>query len=134
MTRISGIDLALARKVLQTEAEAILALVDRLDERFDVLRQPGGHAIARARKLQAVSHVEDDGVTQLAKHRQRAHIDDQIVVPEADAALRDEDRLVALAGDLRDDVLHVLRCEKLALFHIDGFPGASGRHNQICLA
>ena len=35
MTRISGIDLALARKVLQTEAEAILALVDRLDERFE---------------------------------------------------------------------------------------------------
>ena len=35
MTRISGVDLALARKVLQTEAEAILALVDRLDERFE---------------------------------------------------------------------------------------------------
>src|SRR5207245_1123177 len=28
-------DLALARKVLETEAAAILALVDRLDERFD---------------------------------------------------------------------------------------------------
>ena len=35
MTRISGIDLALARKVLQTEAEAILALINRLDERFE---------------------------------------------------------------------------------------------------
>jgi len=30
-----GIDIALARKVLQTEAEAILALIDRLDERFE---------------------------------------------------------------------------------------------------
>ncbi|HUK34780.1 MAG TPA: SIS domain-containing protein, partial [Vicinamibacterales bacterium] len=29
------IDRALARKVLQTEAAAVLALVDRLDERFD---------------------------------------------------------------------------------------------------
>ena len=28
-------DRSLARKVLQTEAAAILALVDRLDERFD---------------------------------------------------------------------------------------------------
>ena len=27
-------DLSLARKVLQTEAAAVLALVDRLDERF----------------------------------------------------------------------------------------------------
>jgi arabinose-5-phosphate isomerase len=35
MTRISGIDIALARKVLQTEADAILALIDRLDERFE---------------------------------------------------------------------------------------------------
>ena len=35
MTRISGIDIALARKVLQTEADAILALVNRLDERFE---------------------------------------------------------------------------------------------------
>ena len=30
MSRISGIDIALARKVLQTEADAILALIDRL--------------------------------------------------------------------------------------------------------
>src|SRR3954470_9327914 len=29
------VDIALAKKVLQTEADAILALVDRLDERFD---------------------------------------------------------------------------------------------------
>ena len=35
MIKTTGIDLALARKVLQTEAAAILALVDRLDDRFD---------------------------------------------------------------------------------------------------
>jgi arabinose-5-phosphate isomerase len=35
MTRLTAADLTLARKVLQTEAAAILALVDRLDERFD---------------------------------------------------------------------------------------------------
>lgn len=35
MTRTTAPDLALARKVLQTEAAAILALVDRLDDRFD---------------------------------------------------------------------------------------------------
>jgi arabinose-5-phosphate isomerase len=35
---VSRVDLALARRVLQTEATAILSLVDRLDERF-------GHAI-----------------------------------------------------------------------------------------
>ncbi len=35
MTKLTGIDLALARRVLQTEAAAILALVDRLDHRFE---------------------------------------------------------------------------------------------------
>jgi arabinose-5-phosphate isomerase len=35
VTRLSTADLALARKVLQTEAAAILALVDRLDGGFD---------------------------------------------------------------------------------------------------
>jgi arabinose-5-phosphate isomerase len=33
--RVTGVDVGLARKVLQTEAEAILALVDRLDDRFE---------------------------------------------------------------------------------------------------
>jgi arabinose-5-phosphate isomerase len=32
---VTDLDLTLARKVLQTEADAILALVDRLDERFE---------------------------------------------------------------------------------------------------
>ncbi|HEY3157609.1 MAG TPA: KpsF/GutQ family sugar-phosphate isomerase [Vicinamibacterales bacterium] len=35
MTRLTAIDIAQARKVLQTEAAAILALVDRLDDRFE---------------------------------------------------------------------------------------------------
>ena len=35
MTRVTAPDVALARKVLQIEAAAILALVDQLDDRFD---------------------------------------------------------------------------------------------------
>ena len=35
MTRLTAVDLSLARKVLQTEAAAILALLDRLDGRFE---------------------------------------------------------------------------------------------------
>jgi len=39
VTRSTAADLAFARKVLQTEAAAILALVDRLDDRFDLAIQ-----------------------------------------------------------------------------------------------
>lgn len=35
MTRLAGVDLSLARKVLQTEAAAILGLVEKLDGRFE---------------------------------------------------------------------------------------------------
>ena len=35
MTKLTAVDLALAKKVLQTEAAAILALVDRLDDQFE---------------------------------------------------------------------------------------------------
>ena len=35
MTQLTAADITFARKVLQTEANAILALVDRLDDRFD---------------------------------------------------------------------------------------------------
>src|SRR3989449_9615485 len=35
MTRLTAIDLELARKVLQTEPDAILGLIDRLDGRFE---------------------------------------------------------------------------------------------------
>ena len=49
MTRLTATDLELARKVLQTEASAILALVDRIDERFEqavrILLECRGRAI-----------------------------------------------------------------------------------------
>jgi arabinose-5-phosphate isomerase len=35
MSKVTGVDLDLARKVLQTEADAIIALIDRLDGRFE---------------------------------------------------------------------------------------------------
>jgi arabinose-5-phosphate isomerase len=66
MTRISGIDIALARKVLQTEADAILALVNRLDERFEDairilldcrgLRHRDGHGQVRDHRAKDCRH------------------------------------------------------------------------------
>jgi len=49
VTRLTAVDLTFARKVLQTEADAILALIDRLDDRFDqairILRDCHGRVI-----------------------------------------------------------------------------------------
>ena len=95
-------------------------------QRLDVLRQAGGDAVAGARQLQAVRDVEDDGVAELAQHRKRAHVHDQVVVAEADAALGDEDRLVALGRDLGDDVPHVARRQELPLLDVDDLARARG--------
>ena len=64
-------------------------------QRLDVLRQAGGDAVSGSGQLQAVRDVEDDGVAELAQHRKRAHVHDQVVVAEADAALGDQHGLVA---------------------------------------
>ena len=51
-------------------------------------------------QLQAVRHVEDDGVAELAQHRKGTHVDDQVVVAEADAAFRHQHRCITFTGDL----------------------------------
>ncbi len=132
--RIRGIALG-ARRVLMDFHE------DRIDaggnaggcQRLDVLRQAGGHAVARARQLQAVRHVEDDRVAQLAQHRERPHVNDQVVVAEADAALRHEHALVAGRRDLGDGMAHVVRRQKLSLLDIDDGPRARGGNEEIRL-
>ena len=40
---------------------------------------------------------------------------------------------VAFGGDFRDDVLHVVRREELALLHVDRLAGARGRDEEIGL-
>ena len=58
--------------------------------RLDELRLAGRDAVAGARELQAVRDVVDDGVAERPQDRKRAHVDDQVVVAEAEAALGDD--------------------------------------------
>ena len=103
-------------------------------QRLDVLRQARRHAVAGARQLQAVRDVEDDRIAELAQHRKRAHVHDQVVVAEADAALGDEHRCCLRAVTLAIDVPHVVRREKLALLDVHGLAGPRRGHQQIRLA
>ena len=96
-------------------------------------RQAGGDAVAAARQLQAVRDVEHDRHAQLAHHRKRAHVDDEVVVAEAGAALGDEHARVAGVDDLRDRVLHVVGREELALLDVDDAAGLRRGDEQIGL-
>ena len=59
--------------------------------RLDVLGLAGGDAVPAAGQLQAVGDVVDDGIAERAQHREGAHVDDEVVVAEAEAALGDDD-------------------------------------------
>ncbi|MNC88444.1 hypothetical protein D3C83_42590 [compost metagenome] len=79
-------------------------------------------------------YVEHDGVAELAQHRQRPHVDDEIVVAEADAPLGHEHVPVARAGHLGNGVAQVVRREKLSLLDVDRSTRPRGGHEQVRLA
>ncbi len=87
-----------------------------------------------AGQLQRVRDVEDHRDAELVQDRERAHVDDQVVVAEGDAALGDEDAVVAHGCRLFDRVPRVLGGEELPLLDVDGAAGARRRQQQVGLA
>jgi len=71
-----------------------------------------------------VGGVKDDGAK--ARMMAGAHVNDEIVVAEAGAALGEDDAGVAGVSELLDGVLHVCRGDELALLHVDHAAGAGG--------
>ena len=88
---------------------------------------------ALAGDLDRVGGVEDDrGV--FAHDGQRAHVDHEVVVAEAGAALGEGDAIVAAFAQFGDGVAHVLRGDELAFLYVDGAAGAGGGDEQVGLA
>ena len=77
--------------------------------------------------------IEDDGIAEGAHDRERAHIDDEIVVAEGGAALRQQDVRVASLQYLVHHVPHILRREELSLLHVDGLAGQRRLIDEIGL-
>src|SRR5215213_2673680 len=80
---------------------------------FDVLRLPAGCFAKTARKLQRVRNVEHHGHTERTHYRERAKINDEVIVAEARAALRQKDLLAACRLKFFDDILGIPWREKL---------------------
>src|ERR1043166_7860617 len=132
--RVLRVALRARRILMDLEEPAVDPGSDaRLRQRFDVLRQTGGDAVAAAGQLQRMRHVEHGGDAESAQDRKRSHVDDQIVIAERGAALGDEHAGVAGAGHLRDRVLHVDRREELRLLEIDRRARPCRRDEQVGL-
>ena len=97
-------------------------------------RSPPDGVALPARLLHRVGGVEHHRIAGLGQDRQRPHVVDQRVVAEADAALAQQDVVVAGAGDLRRHVLHVPGRQELALLDVDRAAGRGRGEQQIGLA
>ena len=78
--------------------------------------------------------VEDDRVAEFPKHRERAHVHHEVVVAEADATLRHEDRRIAFGRDLVHHMLDVAGGKELSLLDVHRFARARRRNQEIGLA
>src|SRR5207245_10912555 len=91
-------------------------------------------AACTARLLHGVRRVEYHRIPGLRQNRQGAHVGHERVVAKAGAALAEQDTVVAAAGDLAGDVLHVPGREELALFDVDSIAGLGGGDQEVGLA
>jgi hypothetical protein len=86
-----------------------------------------------ARLLHAVGRVVDDRAAGLGEQRQRAHIGDEVVVAEREAALGHEQVRVAGRASLLDDTLHLEGRQELALLQVDRLPRRCDGENEVRL-
>jgi hypothetical protein len=133
--RVSGIASGPGRLLMDFHEHGIDAGGDAGGrQRLDVLSQARRHTVAGSRQLQAVGNVEHNRIPELAEHRKRAHVNDEVVVAEADPPFGDEQPLVPFGGCLRHHVAHVLRRKKLTLLDVDDGAGPRRGDNQVRLA
>jgi hypothetical protein len=80
-----------------------------------------------------VRDVVDHGIAERTQNRKRAHVDDEVVIAEAEPALGDDHARVAGGRHFRDGVPHVLGREELSLLDIDDAPVArAATSRSVC--
>ncbi len=77
--------------------------------------------------------VEEHRVFELLHDAEAEHVDDQVVVAEGRAALAEDQLVITRLLALLQDVLHLLRCEKLRFLDVDHRTGLGHRHHQVGL-
>src|SRR6185369_5205052 len=102
-------------------------------EHRNVLALPAARGALAARQLYRMRGIEHHGAAGLAHDGEPAHVDDQVLVAEAEAALAHQYLLVAGALRLFDHVLHLPRREKLALLDVERLALLRGVADEIGL-
>src|SRR5439155_10644722 len=98
------------------------------------LRLTAGALALTAGKLQAMRDVENNRHAKSLHDGKGAKVDDEIVVAERRAALRQHAAFVSRLAHLVDDVLHLPWRQKLSFLYVHDLSGFCGRQNQISLS
>ena len=116
------------------EEEAVNASCHRrTGEERNVLRLAAADPIGSGRLLNGMGAIKDHR-REFAHDGERAEVDDQGVVAEACAALREEDTLVAGGAYLFDGVVHIPWSDELALLYVDSAAGFARGYEEVSLA
>ena len=99
-----------------------------------MLALPSALSPCRTRELDAVGGVEYGGVTVPGHDRERAHVDDEVLVAKGRSALGLPDLGAASVPKLGDHMEHFLRGQELALLDVDNAAGRRRREQQVGLA
>ena len=92
-----------------------------------------GFVSAAARQLHRVSYIEHDGKAEPFHDGNRAHVGDQVVIPEGGAALGYQQLFSAHLTCLSNYLSHFLRRQKLTLFDVHYAASVDGGLDQIGL-
>src|SRR5256886_82993 len=102
-------------------------------QRLNELRLAAAGVTLPARKLPGMRYVKDNRITGPLHDGEGAHIHDKILIAKGRAALRENDLVVAGAGNFFRHVAHFPRRSKLWLLDIDNATGLAGGEQQIRL-
>ena len=105
----------------------------RARQRPRELRRATGLLPFTARLLHRMRDVVDHRRAEAAHDRERAHVDDEVLIAERRAALGDENALVAYFAPFVQDVLRLLGREELSLLHRDRFARARRGRDDVGL-
>ena len=124
----SGIVVGFEEEAIDTGGDA------GTSERFDKFRLAAAGVALSTGELNGVSDIVDNGITELGEDGEGAHVDDEVIVPEACAAFGEDDSGVAGASDFFGDVAHVPGRKELSLLYVHDAAGFGGGKEEIGLA
>src|SRR5262245_21295507 len=105
----------------------------RSRQMLDIFRLPVCCITQTSGQLEGMGDIEDDRIAEALHNRNRAHIDDQVIISKTRAAFSDNNFAPPTGFELFDDVADLPGCEELPLLDVDRSPALGSSDEQVRL-